>query len=262
MSGGQIIAQCLAHCAGFTCVTREDLIASVNTHGEIATKVMASIEKATRDYQTFSELRRPFKILMRLALLDYARRGNLAYFGYCGHLLVDGVSHFIKIRLVAPIELRIKTTMERLRCNEEQALDFIHKVDEERASWARFVYGKNLCDPALYDVCINTGRLSFDGVCSLLSLIIQEKEYQPNEESLAALENLYTATMVEAALVIEPKTFAFELGATACNGKVMLEGPYLDDPERSLVMETAASVPGVVSVDYQPGYAPDLEYLP
>jgi len=262
MSGGQIIARCLAHRAGFTCLTREDLFAAVNNHGEIATKVMASIEKATRDYQRFSELRRPYKILMRLALLEYARRGNLAYFGYCGHLLVEGISHFIKVRLVAPVDLRVKTTMERLRCNKEEALDFIHRVDEERASWARFVYGKNLCDPALYDVCINMGRLSFDGVCSLLNLITQEKEYQPTEESLAALENLYLATMVEAALVVEPKTFAFELGATASNGKVLLEGPYLDDPERSLVVETAASVPGVVSVDYQPGYAPNLEYLP
>ena len=168
MSGSQIIAQCLSHSSGFRCVTREDLVPLVNRYGELATRVTASISEATRNYEKFSELRRPFKILMRLALLEYARQENLAYFGYSGHLLVDGIAHFIRVRLIAPLELRIKTTMERMGCTEDEAGDYIKRSDEERAHWARFMYGKNISDPRLYDLCINLDRMSFSTACSTM----------------------------------------------------------------------------------------------
>jgi cytidylate kinase len=261
MSGGQIIAQCLSHSSGFRCVTREDLVPLVNRYGELATRVTASIEEAIQNYERFSELRRPFKILMRLALLEYARKDNLAYFGYSGHLLVEGISHFIRVRLIAPIDLRIKTTVERLHCTEDEARDLIRRSDMERTRWARFMYGKNISDPRLYDICINLERISFSAACSLLAKALQEKEFQPTEESLAAMERMYIATQIEAALVTNPMTHSYEISATVSDGKASLEGPYLDEAERSLVLNIAASVPGVNGVDYEPGYAPNLEFL-
>lgn len=262
MSGGQIIAQCLSHTAGYRCLTREDLVAAVNQYGEIATKVTDSINKAARNYERFSELRRPYKILMRLALLEYARRGDLAYFGYSGHLLVEGISHFVRVRLLAPVELRVKTTVGRLHCTEEEALEYIHNVDEERIRWARFMYGKNIRDPRLYDFCLNMDKISFDTVCSLLMRLTEEKEFQPTPESIAELEKVYASAAVEAALVTDPRTNAYEIAATYDEGKLRLEGPYLDDPERSLVKEIAASASGTENVEYVPGYAPNLEFLP
>ena len=262
MSGGAIIAQCLSHASGFRCVTREDLVPLVNRYGELATKVTASIEAATQNYEKFSELRRPFKILMRLALLEYARKDNLAYFGYSGHLLVEGISHFIRVRLIAPTELRVRTTMDQLHSTEEEARDFIRRSDMERTRWARFMYGKNISDPRLYDLCINLERLSFSGACSLLVDALKEKEFQPTEESLAAMTNKYMAAQIEAELVTDPRTYSYEIRATVAHGKAKLEGPYLDDAERFVVLDIATSIPGIDHVDYEPGYAPDLEFLP
>lgn len=262
MSGSQIMAKCLSHASGFRCVTREDLVPLVNRYGELATRVTASISEATRNYEKFSELRRPFKILMRLALLEYARKENLAYFGYSGHLLVDGIDHFVRVRLIAPLELRVKTTMERMACTENEARDYIIKSDEERSYWARFMYGKNISDPRLYDLCINLDRMSFSTACSILAGIVKEKEFQPTDESVAAMENMYTAAKVEAALVTDPRTHAYEIGATADSGAVELKGPYLDDAEKSVVLNIAASVPGIRHLDYEPGYAPNLDFLP
>ena len=262
MSGSQIIAECLSHSSGFHCVTREDLVPLVNRYGELATRVTASISEATRNYQKFSELRRPFKILMRLALLEYARKENLAYFGYSGHLLVDGIAHFIRVRLIAPLELRIKTTTERMQCTENEARDYIKRSDEERSHWARFMYGKNIADLRLYDLCINLDRVSFSTACSMLTSTVKEKEFQPTEESLAAMERIYKAAQVEAALVTDPGTHAYEISATVDGGKVWLKGPYLDDAEKSQVLNIAASVPGIKELDYEPGYAPNLEFLP
>ena len=262
MSGAQVIAQGLSHSSGYRCVTREDLVPRVNQYGEIAARVTASIGEATRNYEKFSELRRPFKILMRLALLEYARQDNLAYFGYSGHLLVEGIAHFVRVRLIAPLELRIKTTIERMHCTEDEARNYIKKYDERRTQWARFMYGKNISDPRLYDLCINLDRMSFSTACSMLISTLREKEFQPTEESLAVMESMYTAAQVEAALATDPRTYAYEISVTFDSGRAELKGPYLEDAEKSLVLDIAASVPGIESMDYEPGYVPNLEFLP
>ncbi len=261
MAGGQLVAQCLAHTGHFRCVTREDLVASVNRHGEIATRITAEIEKATQAYERFSELRRPYKILMRQALLEYARQDNLAYLGYSGHLLVEGIAHFIRVRLVAPFELRVRLTMSRLGCDEEAAKDYIRKADEERARWARFMYGKNLRDPDLYDFCINMERMSVPTVCSLLLRAVEEHELQPTPESVADLEDEFVATSVLTALVTDPVTFPLEMGATVKSGHLRLEGPYLDDALLETVRGIVQAVPGVAEIEYQPGYAPAFKFL-
>jgi hypothetical protein len=262
MSGAQVIAQCLSHSSGYRCVSREDLVPRVNRYGEIAARVTASIGEATRNYGKFSELRRPFKILMRLALLECARQDHLAYFGYSGHLLVEGIAHFIRVRLIAPVELRVKTTMERMRCTEDQARSYIRQSDEERTHWARFMYGKNISDPRLYDLCINLDRMSFSTACSMLIGTLGEKEFQPTEESLTVMENMYTAAQVEAALATDPRTYSYEISVTVDSGTANLKGPYLEDAEKSVVLDIAASVPGIERMDYEPGYAPNLEFLP
>jgi cytidylate kinase len=261
MSGGEIIAQCLSHNAGFRCVTREDLIASVNEHGELATRVTMSVQKATEHYESFSALRRPYKILMRHALLEYARRDNLAYFGYSGHLLVEGISHFVRVRLLVPLALRIRTTMQHLHCAESEAREHIRRVDDERIRWARFMYGQNIRDPRQYDLCINTEKLSFESVCSLLVRALDEKDFQPTHESRADLERLYLGSWIEAALVTDPRTHGHEIAATVSAEEARLEGPYLNETEIAIVMEIARSVPGIPELRYVPGYAPDRGFL-
>ena len=261
MSGGELIAQCLTHTAHLRCVTREDLLVSVNRHGELASRVTAEIGSAAQHYERFSELRRPYKLLMRHALLEYARRDNLAYLGYSGHLLVENIAHFIRVRLVAPLDLRIKMTMSRLGCTSAEAEDHIRTADDERVRWARFMYGRNLRDPELYDVCLNLERVSIPTVCSVLRGVIAEAELQPTAESLEALENEFLASRVLVALLDNPQTFPLEIGAAAEQGRLALEGPYLDQAVLDSVVATARSVPGVTAVDYQPGYAPAFKFL-
>ena len=234
MSGGQMIAACLTRKGDFTCITREDLLSTVNEYGGIGAQLTAKIGKASRDYERFATLRRPYRILMKKALLDFVQRGDLAYFGYSGHLLLEKAPHLVRVRLNAPMALRLKLTMERLGCGEEEARDYVHEADEARTGWARFMYGADIRDPAQYDVCLNT------------------------PESVERLEDSRVATGVLAALVTSPDTTDLELAATFHAGRVLLEGPYLEPEELSRVEGVVRSLPGVNEVAYEPGYAPSF----
>lgn len=257
-SGGVLISQCLAE-AGWKCLTREHLIAAVNTHGELANRVTASIQKAAHDYGKFSALRRPYKILTQLALLEYVLQGDVAYFGYSGHLLLPGIPHAVRVRILAPVDLRVRLLRDRENLTEEEAREYIRQQDDERSRWTRFMYGKNLRDPALFDLCINLERISFTTACSMLENAAQQKEFKPTPESIAVLQSRYLCAQVLAALVANRQTSEIEVGATAEDGHVVLEGPYLADPARSAVLDIARTVPGVAEVQYRQGYAPPFD---
>lgn len=260
-SGGQLISQCLSQSAGWKCLTREDLIASVNAHGELASRVTASIPKAAQDYGKFSALRRPYKILTQLALLEYVLHGDVAYFGYSGHLLLPGIAHAVRVRIIAPVELRVRLLIDREKLTEEQARERIRQVDEERSYWTRFMYGKNLRDPELFDLCLNLERITFSSACNILVNVAQQEEFKPTPESLAAVRNRYLSARVLAALVTQPKTSELEIAATADDGRILLEGPFLDVADRSFVLNVAGAVPGVTAVQYTEGYAAPFEIL-
>lgn len=260
MSGAKKIGECLARSEGMRCLEREDLLATVNSWGDIATRIAARVARAEQAYEEFSEIRRPYRILMRRSLLEQARRGRLIYFGYTGHLLLPRVAHFVRVRLIAPMAMRIAGAREALNCSEAEARDYIRRVDQERARWARVMYGVDIRDPAGYDVSINVERLSHPGACALLGKVMEQRDFQPTAASVAQVENEYLATEVLAALVINPATFELELGASAVEGVVRLVGPQLSDAERREALSTAAAVPGVKQIDYQPGYAPAFQY--
>ena len=250
-----MLGECLAQHEGIRCLTREDLLAAVNQYGDLATRVTAQVEKAIQSYERFSELRRPYQILMRKALLEYAREGQLAYFGYSGHLLLDRVRHFVAVRLIAPMELRIARTRERLGYTEVEAREYIHKVDQERLRWARLIYGQDIRDPALYDLCLNIERLSMEGACDMLRKVMHQADFQPTPESIVQVENNYIATQALASLATDPRTLQLELSATANNGRLRLVGPYLPDADMKTLLSIARSAPGVRDVAYEPGYA-------
>jgi hypothetical protein len=260
-SGGLLIGQCLSERPGWRCLTREDLITAVNAHGELAVRITESISKAVQDYGKFSALRRPYKILMLLALLNYALEGNVAYFGYSGHLLVQGIPHALRVRILAPVERRVALLRDREQLSEEEARERIRQVDDERRRWTRFMYGRSLRDPELFDLLINLDHVSFNTACSMLIHASSQEEFTPTDASMAILRDRHTSASVLAALVIDPRTSEIELDATAQNGRVVLTGSYLDDAQRAVVVDVAAAVSGVTDVQYQEGYASSFDMM-
>ena len=256
LTGGADVAACLKKIANMQCIMREDLLQAVNRFGDLASRMTDRVEKATEDYELLSELRHPYEVLMKQALLNYVREGHLAYLGYSGHLLLGRVRHIVRIRLIAPEEMRIARGQQVLGESMEEARTYVRRVDQERNQWARWMYGEDLRDPALYDICLNLDRLPADSVCNLLYVIMQEPAFQPTAESIEQVENDYIATQVLAKLVLDSRTSRYEFGATLQKGILQLVGPYLDGEILDTIRAIATSVEGINNLHYEPGYAP------
>ncbi len=262
MTGGKALAHCLADRLGLKCVSREDLVEVVDAHGEHAIKVMESLNRAARAYDQFSQNRRTYLILMRLALLEFIRQDNVVYHGYSGHLLVPSIPCCLKVRINGPMSLRVKNAMERLKLPEEEAREAVLKEGEDRVRWARFMYGRDIRDPNLYDVCFSLQRLSIEAICSMITSSLDVPELKPSPEARKIIDDTYLATDVEATLATHPDTKDLEVGARANDGSVLIEGPYLEEENLGRVKQIALGVPGVRALEYQPGCPSSLEFTP
>ncbi|MGC8644029.1 MAG: AAA family ATPase [Isosphaeraceae bacterium] len=252
-----MLLDCLRLRRGAPQISREDLVEIVNSHGEIATRIVEKLADVTSAYAQFSELRWPYVVLMRHALLDKIRQDNVVYHGYSGHLLVPVIRHFVRIRIDAPFAMRVQLTMKRLDCDEDRARKYIAEVDEQRIQWARFMYSRDIRNPMLYAFHLNLGQMSTQAACDLIEFIMNDDAFQATDESRAEVERLYRSSYIEAALVSNPATAQFEISAEAGPEEVRLTGPYLDEAELEAVKETALTAAGplgISKVEYRFGY--------
>jgi cytidylate kinase len=260
MSGVRLLVDCLHDRSGIRCISSEDLEKIVNQHGDLATRIVEKLVTATSAYAQFSELRWPYIVLMRQALLEEIRHDSMIYHGYSGHLLLPRLRHFVRVRIEAPLNMRVEMTMQRLSCDEEKAREYINEQDDRRVKWARFMFAQDIRNMMLYDLNLNMGHMTLEAACEIIKNLIEEPDFQATPESQAEVDRLYLATNIEEALVTDPRTASVEISAEVDKDDgIRLIGPYLDDPELETVIEIAKSVPGVDTVQYVPGYAPKFE---
>ena len=257
MLGVHMLLDSLRLRGGAPQISREDLVKIVNSHGEIATRIVEKLADVTSAYAQFSELRWPYVVLMRHALLDKIRQDNVVYHGYSGHLLVPVIRHFVRIRIDAPFAMRMRLTMKRLDYDEDRARKYITEVDEHRIKWARFMYSRDIRNPMLYAFHLNLGQMSMQAACDLIEFIMNDDAFQATDESRAEVERLYRSSCIEAALVSNPATAQFEISAEDGPDKVRLTGPYLEEEDMMAVKETAmtaARMLGISKIEYIYGY--------
>jgi cytidylate kinase len=259
MSGVHLLLDCLKGRIRIPCFSREDLEEIVDHHGKLAKRVLEKLAHATSAYDQFSDLRWPYMVLMRKAMLDEICTDNVVYHGYSAQFLIPVIRHFVRVRIDAPLDMRVQMTMKRLDCDEKAAREYIAEADQYRVKWARFMFGKDIRNTLHYDINLNMGHMTLGAACSILESIMQEEDFQASPESRELVRRLHLAADIEVALVTHPQTEAYEIKAEIDESGAQLIGPYLEDGELETVFEIARTVPGIKELQYTPGYAPKFE---
>lgn len=250
-SGGQALAERLAQQLHYQyLISREVLIKAAETYGVN----IENLRDAMQDPPDFLERldarnpRRMYLKLIRATLLDYAKSGSLIYHGYAGQFLLQDVTWALKVRLILPLPQRVALVQESLKLTRSEAEQYIHKVDEDRLRWGRFLYQADWSDPANYDVVLNLRSISLDSACNLLGQLLNNPAFTPTPERLAEIQDLALAARVEAAIEIDPNTQGHDLSATSKNSVVHLRGVLEQTSLRPRILEIARQVPGVTEV--------------
>ena len=236
-------------------LSREDLIRQVNQYGDWAGAVVQQLSQATSAYEEFSRTRHVYIVLMRRALLERIQEDNVVYDGVSGQLLVHRLPHLVRVRITEPLSAQIAQTMERLHCDKETARQKIRETESQQVRWARFMYGRDVRDPTLYDLNIHLGHFTLETTCSVVAHLLTEEHLRATDQGKEEMRRLLQASKVEAALVLDPRTREHEISATVHDREVALDGPYLRTEDQEIVMEVVRSAEPELSIRYVPGYA-------
>ena len=80
----------------------------------------------------------------------------------------------LHLRLVAPISDRIRRIVARRSCTEKEAIAIAQYVDRDRAHYVKEYLGRDVRDPLLYAVQINTGVVAMSEAVALVSRLVGE----------------------------------------------------------------------------------------
>lgn len=256
MSGGEALANCLASELGYPCIGREILIEAAAKLGVSEETFSRKLEKSPGLWGRLTSDRRLYIVAVQAALAEHARSGNLVYHGHAGHLLLKGIPNVLRVRLIAPLEMRVRAVMERQHLSHADAVEYIRTVDEERIRWTKFIYGLDWRDPSLYDLVVNLENMSVKTACALICHTIQQPEFVMTEATRRRLEDFNLACQAKLALARNPHTRGVEFEVQANDGVVEVFGEIpaarllgrSSHRAEEQVCKTVAQVPGVKNV--------------
>ncbi|HZQ63564.1 MAG TPA: cytidylate kinase family protein [Casimicrobiaceae bacterium] len=185
-------------------------------------------------------------------VFEYALEEDVLIRGWGATILLHPVRHVPCVRICAPLESRIKWLMERLDTDDaELARTEITRSDDAHAARIRHTFGVELGDPLLYDLVLNTGRVSVETCIEQVLALARRPEFQPTAESRAQLADLTLQAHIRTALRERDHEAHIDITPQARNGSVVLRGVVMDDAQAQLAIGVAREVPGVKSVENQ-----------
>lgn len=241
LSGGRGLAQCAGVNLGYRVISREELTQEAAHRYGIAEETLdRGLEQAPGFWDRFRHDRRVYLSVARATLCHLVREDNVVYHGHAGHLLLRDASYVLRVRIIAPMQERIRAAREEHGFGEGAAEAYIKKRDNERIAWTRFLYGIEWGDPVLYDLTLNLERTSTETACCLLATLVDRPEYQLTEDNRRQLADLELGSHVHAKLCLNPKlgAAAADVEVKAESGVVSLKGML---PSQDLVDEALAT---------------------
>ena len=246
--GAKDLAQNLSEKMGYPCLCREDLVEAATREGIQVGKLEMSTIKPRVFTQRLARERDHYLAFSRAFLCEQALKGDLIYYGRTGHLLLPGVSHVLRVRVVLDLEHRIQAIVERMGSDREKALRYIREVDEDRARWARSMYGISVEEPINYDITINLQDLSVGNAATSLVAMAQLPDFQMTPASEKALRELHLGAVARLALARDRRTHFAALNVRADNGVVTVGYHPQDSDIAAVIPEVLESVEGVGDV--------------
>jgi cytidylate kinase len=237
MSGGEDLANCVSTTLGYPILGREVLVAAakkLDVSEEILTQ---KIVRGPGVWESLTSNRRLYVVAVQAALAEHLDKGNLVYHGYAGHLLLKGVPTVLRIRLIAPLEMRVRSVMERQHLNRDAAVEYITRVDHERIRWTQFIYGVDWSDPSLYDLVINLENMSMQTAGAMIAAVVGQPEFTLTEATRKAIADFQLACRVKVALATNALTRELDLELRANDGTIEISAEV---PKVGLLTHTSS----------------------
>jgi cytidylate kinase len=249
-AGGPEIGQQLASRLGYRYVDQDLVSNAAQRYGLLEEKLSHLDESKPSLFERFDAETRRYITVIQTALFEFAEHDNAVLMGRGGQWLLRGIPHVLRVRVLAPFDVRVKRLTKKLagpmgeQTNTRTVTEMVRRDDAEKAGRMRYLYEVSITDSSLYDVVINTDKLSVAAAVCLIAGVVDQPELATTPASAQLVADRSLASRVQVALATHPETRKYRITVEARAGVVTLEGTAAMDE----AMDVARGVDGVRDV--------------
>lgn len=104
-----------------------------------------------------------------------AEMGHVILVGLGANIITQRLENVFHVRLVGSLEKRIRRVEEVYELTRLEAREFIHRKETGKRRYLKEHFGKNIDDPLLYHLVINTDQISYENSARLITNAVIEK---------------------------------------------------------------------------------------
>jgi len=115
---------------------------------------------------------------------SFANDGHCIIVGRAGHIIARDIEKSLFIKLIAPLNWRVKQIMEKNNLNMREAMDFIEKTEKDRQNFIKHIADENYGD-VVFDLIINLSKLNITELIGIIKFAAQIKGLlEPNKSKV------------------------------------------------------------------------------
>ncbi|BEP40230.1 MULTISPECIES: cytidylate kinase family protein [Variovorax] len=234
-------------------VMRHEVIEHVADRMQVSTSLIGRLRSGKAGLvERLTTDRRSVALYTAEELFALADRGNVVLRGWGATCLLRPVPHVVCVRITRSMKKRVEWLMGDLETDDAEFAEAeIRRSDQAHAARMHAQFGVTWGDPVLYDLVLNTDRLSVESCVEQIRLMVNRPEFAETPASRALLANMALEARVRAALKEHEATRDINVTITANHGELLLRGIVLNSDERAQAEAVAAEVSGVSGVHNQ-----------
>ena len=249
---GTEISRILAERLQYEYVDKEKIGKALATYGLPEPELEKFDEKKPPFWDSWQVQRKKFLHFLEAVIYDFAQKGNVVIVGRGGQVLLKDLPGVLHLRVIAPFEMRVKRFLAEKGGDEKQIARLLRRNDRDSEGFIRTFFDMSWDDAALYDLVLNTQKISVDTAVGMALQSTQSREMREGEkQSQERLANLALTQKVEATLLGVLGMEVRHVNAQVEQGMVTLRGSVPTAKDKENCEKAISALGGVQKVDNQ-----------
>ncbi|MCI4626191.1 MAG: cytidylate kinase-like family protein [Candidatus Magnetoovum sp. WYHC-5] len=200
-SGGKDIAIMLSAKIGYKNIGEEIYELTARHYNVPINKIKNALYDAPSLFSMMWQKRQKYIIYYHATLLSQLVQDNLIYYGYPGHILVQGISHVLKVYISADITDRARRKSNTEGTSDTYALKELVREDKKHKQLLHIYLNADDTNPAHYDMVLNTSQMTMEDAANYIAESVANKRFQSMTYSTGLVKKLDLTFRIKAAII-------------------------------------------------------------
>ncbi|MEW6184499.1 MAG: cytidylate kinase family protein [Thermodesulfobacteriota bacterium] len=244
-SGGHEIGKAVAGKTGYDFIDKNRILSEMKNLGRKWGHTFEEVDEVSPTLWEKNDWHyRGYIALIECIIFDYALKDRVVLLGRGANFILKDIPHVLRVRLYAPLEVRIERAVIKNETARQTAESLVKKTDHDRAGYIRSIYKADWEDPRHYDLVINTAESSIPQTCDRLVTALNEWEGRATAKGRKKLADLALTARVKARVLIHPEIFLPTLDIFHDGTAIVFKGVVHSPKEHRLVEDLVRNTAG------------------